>query len=426
MRREELCQELRAPFTKERGYGVAKTKDPAFANIWFVVPPPPPAVLPRDLPVAAVRRANRALNSLKSFGDMDEVDRTVNYLFVRREALQSSRMEGTWSTIDHVLTPRDAYVAKRGKDEHQSIRGYAAALEKLSARTLREQEGIFTEKTVCQIHREIMAKDPAFRGFPGVLRAPKQAGSVVFIGGQLRPESSIYNPAPPERVKICLASVLEWLRDADLAQAGDAGVGGFSLPVRLAISHACFEAVHPFNNGNGRVGRALWPLQMICAGHMPVYLSGFVEMERDTYGRALQAAQKQLKFGPIVEFIAEAIELSAKEASITKAAALGLVGRWRERAKFRAKSASERALDVLLKQPIMTAALLVRELKISKQAASVAIQQLVERGVIAEREKAGKTHVYAAEELIALLSREFGADAELAMQSGRAKLTGLG
>jgi len=64
--------------------------------------------------------------------------------------------------------------------------------------------------------------------------------------------------------------------------------------VRLAVAHAHFEAVHPFSDGNGRVGRALWPLQMACAGRTPLYLSGFVESYRNDYGRALQSAQKRL------------------------------------------------------------------------------------------------------------------------------------
>ena len=138
------------------------------------------------------------------------------------------------------------------------------------------------------------------------MRAPGLPDDIMQIGGTGRKEDATYNPAPPEHVARCLEDVMAWLRNKTLIEMGDAGMG-MGLPVRMAIGHAHFEAVHPFSNGNGRIGRILWPLQMTAAGHLPLYLSGYVEKNRDEYGQALQEAQKKLSYGRIVEFVANAV-----------------------------------------------------------------------------------------------------------------------
>jgi Fic family protein len=418
MRREELTGHLRQEYDERRGYGVSKVDDPEYQNIWFVVPLPPPRELPPNPPLAAMGRAHATLSRLPSFTDMTEVDKLINYFFVRKEAVESSRMEGTWSTIDNVLTPSEVYEAGDGKSEHHSVRGYAHALEKQFNKALEQKERVFTEEVLCEIHRDIVSKDPSFKGEPGALREPGKPRSVVQIGRTPRKEDSTYNPTPPQYVKASLRRVLDWVSDEELAQRGDAGVAGFTLAVRLAVGHAHFEAVHPFSDGNGRVGRALWPLQMICADRMPLYLSGYVEDQKDAYSRALQEAQKKLDYSPIIEFICEAVVQSEVESKITRAVIEGLPSKWRDRAKFRSGSASLLALDVLQKRPIITSTILMDELKLSKQALNTAINQLVERHIIRPRGKIGRTHVYAAEELIALLSRRFGTSAEEALDAG--------
>lgn len=419
MKREELTERLRAPYDEKRGCGLAKTSEKGYENIWFVVPPPPPRKPPTGLPLRALAKASEALARRPDFGALSAVDRLIAYYFVRREAVESSRLEGTWSTIDHVLTPGEPHGAPSGADGRQSVRGYAHAVEKYLARAAALKERVFTLDTVRDIHREIVARDPRFRGEPGVLRARGRPGSVVQIGGSFRKEDSVYNPAPPAFVASSLKQVLDWLGDEELAQRGDAGVGGFTLPVRLALAHAHFEAVHPFSDGNGRVGRALWPLQMATADRMPLYLSGFVEAYRDDYGRALQAAQKRLCYGEIVEFVCEAVIRGDAEAAATRAAIEGLPALWRARARFREGSASLRALTLLQRLPIVTIALVQEELRVTKEAARLALGQLEERGIARNRGRAGRAQVFAAEELIALLARPFGSAIEPALAEGR-------
>lgn len=423
MNKNELAERLKKNYKTGLSCGVMVLSEPAWKNISFVVPPPPPSSLDQTLPYGLISKALKVLSALPSYVEMSELDKLINYLFVRREVVQSSRLEGTWSTIDHALTPGEISDQGKGKDEHTAVRNYAKILEQLIDETAKKKEKVFNLKVICKIQKEIVQNDPNSLGIPGKLRTPGDAGSIVTIGGLNRKEDSIYNPAPPSEVKRCLEEVLDWFADSNLSQSGDAGMGGMTLPVRLAIGHSHFEAVHPFSDGNGRTGRSLWPLQMVCAGSMPLYLSGYVEEKKQDYNYALAQAQKRLNYNPMIEFICHAIIESYLEVKKSKEVIEKLPMKWKERGKFRSGSAAERALTVLLHKPIINSTVLQEELKISLPASTNALNQLVERGIIRYRYLENRKAVYAAEELVHILARPFGSDIDLALEKAR-KLLG--
>ena len=422
MKKTELAKSLSQDYIPGRGCGVMKVSDPEWKNIVFVVPPPPPTQLNQKLSYEKIAQAIKVLSSLPSYEDMTDLDKLINYLFVRREVVQSSRLEGTWSTIDHALTPGEIADVNEGKDEHRAVRSYAKVLDKFIEEAFRKKESIFTSGLVSKIHKAIVESDPNSQGIPGKIRTPGEPGSIVAIGGLNRKEESIYNPAPPSEVKRCLQEVMDWMSNEKIAQLGDAGLG-LTLPVRLALAHSHFEAVHPFTDGNGRTGRSLWPLQMVCSGNMPLYLSGYVEVKKNEYIYALQEAQKKLNYAPLVEFICDAIMESDLEVKKSKEVISSLENIWQSRGQFRDKSAAQRALKVLLSKPIITSSILQEELQISAPASTNAINQLVDKGVIAHRKFENRKPIYAAEELIQILARPFGSEIELAMEKARKLLS---
>jgi len=421
MRRDELKEHLRQPYTADRGFGITRGDKAGYENIWFVVPPPPPEEIPPGLSAAAISRANTVLQGRPPAAEASELDRLAAYLFARCEAVSSSRMEGTWSTVDNVLTPGEAYDQDEGKSGHLSVRGYATALEYGFVQL--QQHGIdaLTTELICHLHELVMSKDPDFLGVAGRVRTPGLPGDVVQIGSVGRKEDSIYNPAPPEHAARCLEDVMAWLRNKTLIELGDAGMG-MSLPVRMAIGHTHFEAVHPFSDGNGRLGRILWPLQMAAAGYLPLYLSGYVEKNRSEYGRALQEAQKQISYGRIVAFMADAIVGSHEEEKTSKTVIGNLPDIWQERGRFRKNSSAARALPVVIRMPIITARILAKELGVSFQAASNALNALRNKHVVRERTGHGRNRIFAAEEVIAVLARPFGEDPEIALEGARRAL----
>lgn len=418
MKVDELAEDLKQSYSPERGYGITKLKNPnkEWDNIYFVVPKPPIREIPKNLPFQLLSDALKVIGALPRVEEMTEVDKLTNYLFVRREVVQSSRLEGTWSTIDHALTPGEIAEDIEGKNEHQAVRSYANLLEEIVEETRTRKESIFTKEFICSIQKRIVENDPQSKGIPGKLRSEGEPGSVVTIGGGIRTENSIYNPAPAFAVPKCLDEVLEWLRDSELSQLGDAAAGGLSLPIRLAVAHSHFEAVHPFTDGNGRAGRALWPVQMVCSGYMPLYLSGYVEVNKDDYGKALEAAQKKLNYLPIIEFICNAIIESDLENQKTKKAINNLEGIWQERGSFRANSGPRKALKLLLTMPIISTAILAKELGISKTASVDTVNALEAKKIIRFRKTEKRAKIYAAEELTQILSRPFGEDIDLAIE----------
>ena len=330
------------------------------------------------------------------------------------------------STLDHVLTPGDLFDEWKAKSEGASVRGYAQALELELAQISEQGLSIFTVDLVRRLHQETMDLDPRFRGIPGRLREPGKPGDVVWIRGRTsRIEDSIYNPAPAHRVLACLQGVMDWFGHPAAAVASAAGMG-MPLTVRMAIGHAHFEAIHPFSDGNGRVGRMLLALQMACHGKLPLYLSGYIEEHKAQYGHVLQAAQKKLNYTPIVEFFADAIVDSHAEAAHSRRVLQDLPSRWRGRGSFRAASAAVRALDWLMEHPIFTVRQLQEHLRVSGQAANTAVTQLQKARIIRERTGFARNRVFAAEEVISLLSRHFGSDPEEALLGAQALLSTAG
>ncbi len=419
MKRDELLGVLREPYSKERGFGVEKVTKTGYEHIWFVVPPAPPDAISEKLNLPLLREAILALQSRPTIGSASEIRRTMAYLLVQREAVSSSRMEGTWSTVDEVLTPAGD---DSGRSATAAVKGYASAVMYGVDCVQRKGMAALTEELVCELHKRVMQKDPTFREIAGTIREPGAPGDVVQIGGLGRKEDSIYNPTPPAHVKRCLDETISWMADEALIQLGDAGMG-LSLPIRMAMGHAHFQAAHPFSNGNGRIGRIVWAMQMAAADRLPLYLSSYVEVEKNEYVAALQQAQKKLSYQRIIEFVCRAIVACSEEEAMSQQILEHLPEVWQERGKFRAESTAARALHLILGMPVITVKLLADELGVTLAAANQGIRRLEEAGVVRDRSGRGRGRRYAAEEVIGILARPFGVDPEIALQGARAALT---
>ncbi|HEY8270500.1 MAG TPA: Fic family protein [Pseudobdellovibrionaceae bacterium] len=414
MKRTDLHQKLQVQYPNKQGYGIEKGPPPSLENVWFVIPPPLSEEAPFGLSVSLLRKANEILGSLQKFEALTDFDRLVLGLLVKREALQSSRMEGTFSTIDQLLTPRDQ-INRKEKSAQASVIAYAHVLEKSFSLASKEGPQIFTEDLLRKLHVEMMSRDPEFRGKAGLFRDEVGKNNYATIGGLNRPENSTYNPVPPKYLRKCLKQNLDWMKDEDSLEMSRAGLGP-GLVVRMAKGHWHFEAIHPFADGNGRVGRILMVLYMVSEGLAPLYISGYIEAKKKDYYLSLQAAQMKCDEAPLVHFLCKAIIESYEEAEKTKEALVSLPDSWVKKGNFRQGSASLRALKVILENPILSVKLLEKRLKISQPAAKRAIDQLCDARILRERTGMGRNRIFAAEEVIELLARPFGESTVIALE----------
>ncbi|HEY4254051.1 MAG TPA: Fic family protein [Roseomonas sp.] len=364
---------------------------PPHAHAYAVVPQAPPAdtldlrpIIPR------LEAAARALERVQTLATAMDAPFLVSRVLPRREAVSSSAVEGTYSTLDALL---QSEAGGEAASDTEQVRDYARVLEDVLPRAQAAGRAIFDGDLLAELHRGVMRGDARYGDVPGAFR-----DRVVWIGGSDISRST-FNPPPPEQVAACLGDTLAYLRcDAhqDLAQ---------SLLTRMAVSHAHFEAVHPFRDGNGRVGRLLLPLMMAAEGQVPIYLSPYIEANRTAYMAALKAAQQRLEWHAIIGFLADAVVATVAELLALRADLEALRGGWMMRRRFRSGSAAMRALEVLIGYPVVNIGTLQEKLGVSAPAAGTAAAQLMAAGILRELTGYRRNRIFVADEVLALYNR---------------------
>lgn len=390
MRRDDLCHAIRE--------SLVRLPQP-YDNHYGVVPPAPPehAI---DVSAAATRceAATAAMAKVEALAAEIRDPYLVSRVLVRREAVASSSIEGTNSTLDELLSVEETEDGTATSAAKQ-VRDYALALDALVPEAQRQGRAIFDADLVRQLHRHVMRDAVGYQDVPGELRE-----RVVWIGGGKDIAYSIFNPPPPADVSPCLEQTLDYMRSDGMHVMTQ----GFLT--RMAVAHAHFESVHPFRDGNGRVGRLLLPLMMAAEGRVPLYLSPYIEVHKPAYDESLKAAQQRLEWTGMVGFLADAVVGTVDELMATRAALGALQELWRGRRSYRSRSASLRALSVLPHYPVMTVRRLSQLLDVSYKGAAQAMDQLAEVGVVTERTGYVRNRVFVATEALGLMNRPFGAE----------------
>jgi Fic family protein len=370
-----------------------------YANHYGVVPLPPPedAVrLSEALP--RLRNATAALAKIATYAAELADPFVLSRILTRREAVSSSAIENTNSTLDELLNVEEDDNGASGTAATAQVRDYARNLERVLPRAWKEGPRLFDQALIQELHRGVMEKDPDYKDEPGSLRS-----SVAWIGPRGNIAHSTYNPAPPADIVPALTQSVAYMRCEGMQATTQ------HLVTRMAIAHAHFEAIHPFRDGNGRVGRLLLPLMMAADGQTPLYLSPYIEAHKDDYYDALKAAQQRLDWDRCVGFFSDAVTGTLSELMATREAFRKLSDIWRGRQKFRQGSAALRALDLLPHYPVVTTKRLTTLLKVSQPVALDATNRLVKLGILQERTGYKRNRVFASREALDIINRPFGA-----------------
>ena len=180
-----------------------------------------------------------------------------------------------------------------------------------------------------------------------------------------------------------------------------------SIVLRMAIAHAQFETIHPFVDGNGRVGRLLLPLMLVAEGYPPIYLAGFLKSNQKDYYDTLAGVQLHEQWSDWVKFFAIGVEEAARESIQTAKALLLILNRWQKTLNalaIRSDSAINRLPELLIANPVVTVNKVKDSLNISYPTANAALSKLKEMGILAQTDRQ-RNRAFIATEVINLLDK---------------------
>jgi Fic family protein len=341
------------------------------------VPHPLP---PRDPPLqvdskrgALLARAEQALARLEVAGEMVPSLDWFIYAFVRKEAVVSSQIEGTQATLVDLLEYEAQEDDRPPVDDVREVCNYLDAL-KYARRQLASAKGLpLSLRLLHEAHRRLM------RGVRGQSKQPGEVRrSQNWIGGT-RPGNAAFVPPPPEEVLALLGDLEKYLHAHD------------ALPslVRIGLAHVQFETIHPYLDGNGRIGRLLITLllehwKLLSAPLL--YLSLFFKRHRAEYYRLLGEVRKTGDWEAWTDFFLAGVATIADEAVATARDVFALVSADRQRvlAASGASVIAARLLEQLPVHPVVTIPGIVKLLETTKPTAGKAVQLLERLNVLVE------------------------------------------
>ncbi len=357
-----------------------------------------PPALPPDPPLDMDRLYKPLDKAMKALGELDALAKLLPdiglflYMYVRKEALLSSQIEGTQSSLSDLLLFENQEKTNAPADDVEEVSNYIAALN----HGLKRMRGGFPLST--RLIREMHAI--LLRGGRGSTKAPGEfRRSQNWIGGT-RPGKARYVPAPPEMVGD-LMSDLEKFIYTDKQ----------SLPtlIKAALVHVQFETIHPFLDGNGRLGRLLITL-LLCANETLVqpilYLSLYFKEHRQIYYDLLQDVRLKGDWEEWCEFFLDGVQETATKGSADAKKIIDLLERDRKRIGVIGK-ASKSALKVheyLLKKPFLSITKASKTLKLSVPTTTNAVQKLVKIGLLKELTGGARNRLFAYTDYLAILT----------------------
>lgn len=338
--------------------------------------PPADPPLAADSYAAANHRAEMALARLAGVaGLVPSVDWLI-YSAIRKEALTTSQIEGTQATLTDLFDDEAGRVLANTADVEE-VTNYLRAW-RLVRDNLRSEAGLpISVRLLCDAHRVLLDGARGAGKQPGELRRSQN-----WIGGS-RPSRAVFVPPPPDQVPGLLADLERFIHDP--AQA---------LPllpplVRVALVHVQFETIHPFLDGNGRIGRLLIAALLEQWGLLPeplVYLSGYLKQHQAQYYQRLSAVRTDGDWEGWVAFFLDGVETAATSAErgIVAVASLVAADRRRLLAAPRVGAVGLRLFELLPLMPRFTIEQVRQKLATTFPTATAAVKLLEELGIVTE------------------------------------------
>ncbi len=356
------------------------------------LPPSQPALVLEGKLAALHAEAAAAVARLHVAGTMVPDADWFLYGFVRKEAVITSQIEGTQATLKDVLTYESTHKAERPEDV-QEVCNYVDALA-YARREIANPKGLpLTMRLLRAAHKRLM------RGARGADKEPGEfRRSQNWIGGT-RPGNAAYVPPPPEMVPTALSDLERWIHRDD------------PLPplVRAGLAHVQFETIHPFLDGNGRIGRLLITLLVEHWGLLSsplLYLSLALKRHQEEYYHRLSAVRIDGDWEGWTAYFLECVHEAADDGVTTAQSLFALLSKDRHRLLNAPGTTvpAIRLFDALPRRPVVTLAGVIKALKTSKPTASKAIYALQYAKILRETTGKQRDRVYAYHGYLRLLT----------------------
>ncbi len=354
--------------------------------------PPQPPLLIDARRQQLLERATVALGRLDSVSLLLPDTDLFLYAYVRREAVLSSQIEGTQSTLDQLLLFELDDAPGVPFDDVVEVSNYVAALEHGLARL---REGFpLCNRLLREMHAVLLQRGRGSDKDPGEFRRTQN-----WIGGT-RPGNACFVPPPPARVVDCMGELERFLHDERNPYPG---------LVKAALAHVQFETIHPFLDGNGRIGRLLIAFILHHEGLLSrplLYLSLYFKQHRAEYYRLLDLVRFEGDWEAWLDFFLEGVAQTAANAVSTAKRLLTLFQQDAQSIERSGRGASTalRVFQVLRERPLVTLKHVCERTGLSFPAVAKAMDNLAQLGIVGEITGRKRDRVFAYRQYVAILN----------------------
>lgn len=351
----------------------------------FVPAPLPPSIAWTGELIAALSAADQAIGQLAGVGRTLPNPLLLIRPFLQKEAVLSSRIEGTRASLSDLLLFDLEPLSEPEVADAREVRNYVLALEHGLKRV--ETVPIGT-RVLCELH-QILLEDVRGGGGAGELRRLQ-----VHIGGSRRMAEATFIPAPANEIPHLLGQLEKFIHQDR------------SLPalVRLAMTHYQFEAIHPFHDGNGRIGRLLVSLLLCTEGLLTqplLYLSAYFEKSRSEYYQRLLEVSTHSRWNEWLIYFLEGVREQSLDAITTANRLTALRSDFHERLHApRATGLLHKLVDALFSNPATTVPQAAQLLDVTYRSAQQNVDRLVRNGILREVTGQKRNRIFISDEIV--------------------------
>ncbi|HCU07305.1 MAG TPA: cell filamentation protein Fic [Holosporales bacterium] len=354
----------------------------------YVPHPLPPVIEWDNALVSALSRADFLLGKLSREGSRLPNPHLLMRPFIMREAVLSSKIEGTHSTIGEILAHNAGVVVKQNPDDLQEVQNYITALD---FGLKRLDEFPLSLRLIRELHNLLMQGVRGAHATPGEFRTSQN-----WIGSPgCTLNTAKFVPPPVENLMECLGDLENFLHNRQLPPL-----------IHIALCHYQFEAIHPFLDGNGRVGRLLISLLLIKQKILPsplLYLSAFFEATRDEYYKQLFNVSSTGSWNEWLMYFLNGVAVQSEDALSRAERINALLMQWKLQVASTASQIPVHIVEYFAVNPYLTIKKISEDMDIAYSTAQRGVLKLEAEGIIQEMSGNKRDKVYCATKILSIL-----------------------